>query len=227
MAPSGNGSRRSPGWMTPSPSVARTSSAMAARAWPSQAKVHWRHVSMRVGRREPGLLPCAVVDADLDRVDAAVLRPGDAADGDRSGGDRGQRPRRVDARHRLDRRLARPAALDPVRVEGVERRQLELDQPLGGRHVAVQAGHEHPDRDSRARRAAARRSCRRRASRRGRRGRPRSACRWSCRRSSATTSWSAPALDAGLARGRSRAARRSSGRCRRTGRRPGSRRRTG
>ena len=74
-------------------------------------------------------------------------------------------------------RFLRPAALDPVRVKGVERGELELDQPLGGRDVAVQAGHDQPDRDSRGRPAAAPRSSPRRASRRDRRARPRSGCR--------------------------------------------------
>ena len=71
--------------------------------------------------------------------------------------------------------------------------QLELDQPLGGRDVAVQAGHDHPDRvavDGRQRLAVHRR---RPASRRDRRGRPRSGCRSTCRRSSGETIWSAPA----------------------------------
>ncbi len=35
---------------------------------------------------------------------------------------------------------------DPVLVELVERRQLDLGQPLGGRDVAVQAGHDQPRR---------------------------------------------------------------------------------
>ena len=37
-------------------------------------------------------------------------------------------------------RFLDPAALDPVRVVRVERGQLEVDQPLAGRDVAVQAG---------------------------------------------------------------------------------------
>src|SRR3954454_14177008 len=66
--------------------------------------------------RQPGLAPGAAIDADLDALDAAVLRPGDAGDGDLAGVDAGEGLRCIDPRHRLDRRLLGPAALDPVRV---------------------------------------------------------------------------------------------------------------
>src|SRR5215831_6165097 len=58
----------------------------------------------RVLSGELRLVPGAI-DADLDRLDASVLRPRDAGDHYRARGD--VAPRRVDARLGLDRRLLR------------------------------------------------------------------------------------------------------------------------
>ncbi len=41
-----------------------------------------------------------------------------------------------------------PPPFDPVRVERVERGELEVGHPLGARHVAVEPGHQHPDREA-------------------------------------------------------------------------------
>ena len=51
---------------------------------------------------------------------------------------------RVDPRLRLDGRFLGPPPLDPVGVVGVERRELEVDEPLHRGDVAVEPGHEHP-----------------------------------------------------------------------------------
>ena len=59
-----------------------------------------------------------------------------------------RRAGRVDAGLGLDRALRRPAARHPVRVEVVEAGELELGHPLGGRDVAVEAGHHHADREA-------------------------------------------------------------------------------
>ena len=48
----------------------------------------------------------------------------------------------------LHRPLRGPAALGPVRVEVVEPRHLEVDQPLGRRHEAVETRHDHPHREA-------------------------------------------------------------------------------
>ena len=132
--------------------------------WPTAARRRW-------WARRPGGPPARrLVDLDLDLGDAAVLGPGHAGD---------RRPARPQAasrlagvsmrRHGLDRALDGPAPPDPVGVEGVEGRQLQLGHPLGRRDVAVQPGHDHAAPGSRATTAAARRSCRRRAGRRARR----------------------------------------------------------
>ena len=57
-------------------------------------------------------------------------------------------PRHVDPGLGLDRPLLRPAALGPVGLELVEPGHLEIDQPLGGGHVAVEPGHHHPHREA-------------------------------------------------------------------------------
>ena len=62
-----------------------------------------------------------------------------------------------------------PAALDPVGVERVERRELDVDEPLGRRDVAVQTRARPSGPGTRGRAAAARRSSRPRAWRRDRR----------------------------------------------------------
>ena len=149
VAPLGKGSARSSVWVSPSPSVARTSMvwlpgggvplvdplAPGVDRWPRRRARAWCHV--------------AVVDADLDPLDAAVLGPGDAGDGDRAGAELGERRRRVDARHRLDRRLGGPAALDPVRRRSASKVvSSRSTSHLRGRHVAVEAGHDHPHREA-------------------------------------------------------------------------------
>ena len=91
------------------------------------------------------VLPGLVVDPDLDALDAGVLRPRDAADADLVARERLERLRDVDARGELDRRLGRVAAGRPVRLEVGEPGDLDVDQPLGGRDVAVQAGDDHAD----------------------------------------------------------------------------------
>ena len=112
-----------------------------------------RRVRDRVG--QAGIAPDAV-DRDLDPRDAAVRRPGDPGDRDVTGRDAAAR--RVDPRLGEDRSLLGPAERDPVAVERLERRQLELLEPLRRRDVAVQAGDDEPGRDSRGSAAAARRS---------------------------------------------------------------------
>ena len=52
----------------------------------------------------------------------------------------------LDPRHRLHRRLLRPAPRHPVRVDGLPRRELHVDDPLRRRHVAVLPRHHHPHR---------------------------------------------------------------------------------
>ena len=102
-----------------------------------------------VGDRRAQLrrLPSVLVDLDLDGVDPAVRRPGDPGNRHGSGRDAVPVARGVDPRLRQDRRFLRPAQRDPVRVERLERRQLDLGQPLRGAHVAVEARHDEPGRE--------------------------------------------------------------------------------
>ena len=146
VAPSGNGGARSSGWVAPVPSVALTS-----RVWrpgvASHGQTHWRQVSAlcsaasRAGRQGP---PSARTSTRRIPRCWAHATPATATC---PAGQAGQRPRGVDAGHGLDRRLAGPAAPDPVGVEVAEAGQLQVDQPLGGRHVAVQARDQHPHRE--------------------------------------------------------------------------------
>ena len=139
---------------------------------------------LRDRRRERAPPASAAVDRDLDLRDAAVRRPGDAGD---------RRPGRpatcwpllghVDPRLGQDRALLRPAERDPVAVEGLERRQLELGQPLRRRDVAVQARDDQPGREAVDPRQRARRSSSARSSARAPGPSPtRSACPRSSRR---------------------------------------------
>ena len=78
----------------------------------------------------------------------------------RPAGQVGARAGHVDPRLRLDRPFLRPAPRDPVAVEGLPRRQLDLAEPLRRRHVAVEAGDDEPRREAVVAQAAARRSSR-------------------------------------------------------------------
>src|SRR6185369_5518914 len=94
----------------------------------------------------PLALPTGTVDANLDRADPAVLRPGHTAER--------HRPARyplavawhVDSRLRLDRPTRRPAQPGPVRLGPIETRQLQVHHPFGRRHVSVQTRHHQPRR---------------------------------------------------------------------------------
>ena len=210
-----------------SASVARASIVWCPLAWrPIRGPTGARCRSCRwppTGRPRPW----PAVDADLDAIDAAVLGPGDAGDGDLAGG----RPARTawgcrSAAIVLIGAFLRPAALDPVRVKGVERGQLQLDQPLGGRDVAVQAGHDQPDGvavDGRQRLPVHRR---RPASRRDRRGRPRSGVPIDMPSMERRHDLVGTGLDAGLLQHGRPAGPRSSARSRRSPRRPCWRRRS-
>ena len=93
-----------------------------------------RHVAERVAGT-----PLAVVDPDLDLADAAVHRPGHAGERRRSpAGPRACRGTSIRACVLIGACCAQPRG-DPVGVVGRPRRQLEVDDPLGRRHVAVEA----------------------------------------------------------------------------------------
>src|SRR3712207_3289391 len=95
---------------------------------------------------EPGVVPgLAAVGRDLDALDAAGGRPGDAADRGLAGWDLGAVLHGVDAGLGLYGALLGPGALDPVRVE-VPVGELYLGDPLGGRDVAVEAGDDEAHR---------------------------------------------------------------------------------
>src|SRR5680860_1813162 len=93
-------------------------------------------------RRQVGLRPGAVVDAHLDPFDAPGRGPGDAGDRCATGHHRRRTRGHVDARLGLDRPLARPSSWDPVALHQLEGGQLDRGQPLGRRHVAVQARYD-------------------------------------------------------------------------------------
>ena len=97
LAPLGNGVAPGSGWTSPLRSVARTRQLWRpGRA--SQRQVPLAPVVDAGVGAELGLLPRVVVDADLDLLDAAVLRPGDTADDDAAGVEPVQRPRGVSMR---------------------------------------------------------------------------------------------------------------------------------
>ncbi|CAM5633034.1 hypothetical protein SFIMM107S_03366 [Streptomyces griseus] len=87
--------------------------------------------------------PGALVHADLDLLDASVLGPGHSGDHDRAGLGASEGLGGVDPGLGLDRGLAGPLALHPVRVVGVERGEFDVLDPLAGGDVSVQAGDEH------------------------------------------------------------------------------------
>lgn len=94
---------------------------------------------------EAGFLPFALLsidgdDADFDTVDAADAAPGDAGDGLLAGGELLTATRHIDAGLGLDGGELRPASRDPVAVEGGERGEFDIAEPLGGGDVAVEAG---------------------------------------------------------------------------------------
>src|SRR6185312_7252782 len=92
----------------------------------------------------PAALPVRAVDAHLDRLDATVLRPRHAAEGDRTLADDFAAAWYVDTGLGLDRPSRRPAPPRPVRLGLVEARHFEVDDPFGGRHVPVQPRHDEP-----------------------------------------------------------------------------------
>ena len=88
--------------------------------------------------------PIATVHGDLDLRDTLERCPGDAGDLDLPGSNRAPGAGKVDPGLRLDRRLLGPTPRDPIRIEPVPGGQLDLRQPLGGRHIPVEAGHDQP-----------------------------------------------------------------------------------
>ena len=99
-------------------------------------------------RGQPRLVPGAPVDPYLHGGNALVLRPGHAGHRYPARRERRAAGRHVDSGLGLDRRLLRPATLRP---EGTGRREcghLDVGDPLGRGHVAVQAGHHHPCREA-------------------------------------------------------------------------------
>ena len=198
-----------PAWRRPT----RTATGARCRSCPAAASSASRHgpSSTRTSTRS---IPRCWAQATPATSDA--VRPRPCANG----------CGRVDPRLGLDRGLLRPAPLDPVGVEGVERRQLHLGHPLRRRDVAVQAGHDHADREpvfERERFAVHRDGEHRVAPVHHDRGRGCPTVNPSTERE---TSWSARGVDPCLLQQGLRAAHRPSARCRRTGRRPRSRRRS-
>ena len=224
LAPLGAGAVRRSVWTSPVPSVARTSIVCSpGRRLPGDRPLHPREARQRA--RQLGRLPRALVDPDLDAVDLPGRRPRHPGDGDAPGGDRRAVAGHVDARLGLDRALLRPPPRDPVAVEAVERRQLDLGEPLRRRHVAVQARHDEAGGEPVRARGAARRSWSRRRSPGGRRRASPSGSRRSTRRPTARRSGRPPGRGR---RGRARraTARPTTTRCRRGRRRPRSTRTT-
>ena len=178
----------------PSLSVART------RSWWSPGATSTRGRPLHpgvVGRRPaPASAGCQSPpsSANSTRLDAGVLRPGDAAEAAPA---RPARRRPTCGTSIREDSLTGPCSDQPRSVQYAvnesKRRDLDVDDPLAGRHVAVEPGHDRPhrepvldrqrlavhrDRQHRAavvgqrRRAACRRSSRRRRSASPRRRRP-------------------------------------------------------
>ena len=169
VAPSGIGSASSAVWTAPVLSVARTVIVCRPGLGGLPREAPQPPGVVGVARAQFGRLPVAVVDADLDGAHPAVLRPRDAAERHRPLGDVLTAAGHVDAGFGLDRPARRPAQPRPVRLGAIESGQLEVDDPLGGRHVAVETRHHQPGGIAVLGRAAARRSCRSPAASRGRR----------------------------------------------------------
>ena len=144
----GDGVGHSAVWTAPVLSVARTAMVCEPGLGGLPRKAPQPPGVVGVAGAELGRLPVALlvrtVDADLDGAHPAVLRPRHAAERHRSACDswplRGTSMRDS----RLDRPARRPAEPRPVRLGAVESGELEVDDPFGGRHVAVQAGHHQP-----------------------------------------------------------------------------------
>ncbi len=151
----------------------------------SQRNAHWRHVSSL--RASPSSHGChgpsssCTSTALMPRV-CAQATPPMAADAVGSPGERAEPVDRVDPAHQLDRCPIGVAAWHPVLLEVLERGQLDLGEPLGGRDVAVQPRHDQAHREARARAAAARRSSRTQRVRCDRRWLPRPGTRTCSRR---------------------------------------------
>ena len=167
-------------WRAPGACAARSWSASRCRPTAARCRSRARARAGPAARRRcrPGPRPSATPTCCSQATPATVDRLAD--------GQLRARLRGVDARRDDDRRLLHPALGDPVRVERGERRRLDVDDPLAGRHVPVQARHDHPHREAVLDRQRLRRPCRPRASRRARPSRRRSGCRSSCRPTSAT-----------------------------------------
>ena len=136
--------------------VGRADHDLVAPGVAAQSVTHWTQVASEIGadsrasRQTPSM-------ATSTLRDAAVRGPGDA--GDRAPGPRRDAAaRRVDPRLGQDRAVLGPAEGDPVAVERLERRQLQLLEPLRRRHVAEQPGDDEAGRVAVDPAAAARRS---------------------------------------------------------------------
>ena len=88
--------------------------------------------------------PILVVHLHLHLLDGPAGRPGHPGNRRGAGVDGGVPAGHVDAGLGLDRPLLGPAAGDPVAVESLPGGELDVRQPLGGRHIAVQPGNYQP-----------------------------------------------------------------------------------
>ena len=99
-----------------------------------------------------GELPLSPVDLNLHIVNPNCWCPRNTGDRVRPGVDLRPIPWPVDTRLRLDRSLFGPASGNPVPVERVPRRELDLREPFRGRYIAVQAWNNQPGGETMARR---------------------------------------------------------------------------
>ncbi len=114
------------------------------RRVPRDAPLHPRVVGDRGGKL--CLLPRAVIDLHLDAGYPDVLLPRHARDDGLAGGHGDARAGHIDTGLQLDGAEFRPAARGPVALGLIEPRDLEIDDPLGGRYVSVEPGYDHPHR---------------------------------------------------------------------------------